>query len=397
MTRDSNASWIWIPAGALAVAALGPAMVGAQGGRGWNEPAVVRVERGEWSGPRLPDGQPDIAGFYSNTRGNHNNLTGGPGPGNDEDLEAAPSGPASSGGFAPGVTELPGGARPAPQGFGRGGGGRGGGRGGRGGGEGAPAAGGGREGAGPPQGRGQGVGRGGGDQAAGRGAGRGGGGRGGAALSRISDPADGRFPSQPWAREKAEEFRRFLNNPVKPEYVEPFARCAPGGPTKSFMWHGYEIRQYPGYVLFLFDSGNRIIHLNNQAHVPENIKLWNGDSRGRWEGNTLVVDTTNNNSKWRFGRTGEFVTENATVKETFTFAGDGSRFIYDATWTDPASLTRSFTISIPNKRVYADTPVDDWNNQTFLANHDGPDEIIEAYERICIEGNGTHGRPVAQN
>ena len=103
-----------------------------------------------------------------------------------------------------------------------------------------------------------------------------------------------------------------LNNPIRPEYVEPLARCAPAGPTKSFMWHGYEIRQYPGYVVFLFDSGTRIIHLDGKPHLPAAIKLWNGDSRGRWEGNTLIVDVTNNNSKARLARTGEFASDHAT-------------------------------------------------------------------------------------
>jgi hypothetical protein len=146
----------------------------------------------------------------------------------------------------------------------------------------------------------------------------------------------------------------------------------------------------------MFDSGNRVIHLNNAEHLPGNIKLWNGDSRGRWEGNTLVVDVANNNSKWRFGRTGEFVSENATVEETFTFAADGTRFVYDASYTDPTVLTRPFTISIGNKRVTDKTPIDDWNNQTFLATHAGSEPIIEAYERICVEGNGDHGQVAVQ-
>ena len=89
------------------------------------------------------------------------------------------------------------------------------------------------------------------------------------APSRISDPADGQVPFQPWARARAQEFAAHLNDPTRPEYVEPFARCAPGGPTKSFMWHGYEIRQYPGYVVFLFDSGNRVIHLDGKPAPPE--------------------------------------------------------------------------------------------------------------------------------
>ena len=68
------------------------------------------------------------------------------------------------------------------------------------------------------------------------------------APSRVSDPPDGQLPFQPWARARAEEFAAHLDDPSRPEYVEPLARCAPGGPTKSFMWHGYEIRQFPGYV-----------------------------------------------------------------------------------------------------------------------------------------------------
>ena len=213
----------------------------------------------------------------------------------------------------------------------------------------------------------------------------------------MSDPPDGQVPFQPWARAKQQEFLKYLNNPIKPEYVEPFARCAPGGPTKSFMWHGYEIRQYPGYVVFLFDSGNRVIYLDGRPHLPANLKLWNGDSRGHWEGNTLVVDTTNNNSKARLGRSGEFVSENATIAERFIFDPSGDRFTYDATYTDPTVLTRPFTITIPNRRVTDKTPPDDWNNLTFPAKHAGNEPIIEAYERVCVEGNGNHGQVVVSS
>jgi hypothetical protein len=298
-----------------------------QGANGWRETSFVPTPRGEWKGPRLPDGQPDVSGHWSNTIGNHNSLTSPQGAqgGNDE---AAPRNDGGNGRRQQASRER--------------------------------------------------------------------------APSRVSDPPDGQVPFQPWARAKQEEFQKYLNNPIKPEYVEPFARCAPGGPTKSFEWHGYEIRQFPGYVVFLFDSGNRVIYLDGKAHLPENLKLWNGDSRGHWEGNTLVVDTTNNNSKARFGRSGEFVSENATVVEHFVFAasdGDPShdRFTYDATYTDPTVLTRPFTIIIPNKRVTDKTPPDDWNNLTFFAKHEGGDPIIEAYERVCVEGNGDHGQVVAES
>ena len=60
----------------------------------------------------------------------------------------------------------------------------------------------------------------------------------------------------------------------------PINAISSAGPTKSFEWHGYEIRQFPGYVVFLFDSGNRVIHLDAKPHPPANLKLWNGDSRG---------------------------------------------------------------------------------------------------------------------
>jgi hypothetical protein len=108
-----------------------------------------------------------------------------------------------------------------------------------------------------------------------------------------------------------------------------------------------------------------------------------------------VVDTTNNNSKWRFARSSEFVSENATVVETFVFDPSGQRFTYNATWTDPTVLTRPFTITVPNKRVTDKTPPDDWNNETFLAKHAGDDPLIESWERVCVEGNGDHGQVVA--
>ncbi|MDP9052944.1 MAG: hypothetical protein M3N93_01365 [Acidobacteriota bacterium] len=304
----------------LATISVGCVVADAQGIRGWRETSFVPTPKGEWTGPRLPDGQPDVSGHWSNTIGNHNNLTDPQGP-----LGADDEAPPRNGGRAARALK-------------------------------------------PRNER---------------------------APSRVSDPPDGQIPLQPWARAKQQEFLKYLNNPIRPEYVEPFARCAPGGPSKSFMWHGYEIRQFPGYVVFLFDSGTRVIHLDGKPHLPGDLKLWNGDSRGHWEGNTLIVDTTNNNSKARLGRTGEFVSENATIAERFTFAPQGERFTYDATYTDPAVLTQPFTITIPNRRITDKTPADDWNNLTFPARHAGAQPIIEAYERVCVEGNGNHGQVVA--
>jgi len=209
------------------------------------------------------------------------------------------------------------------------------------------------------------------------------------APSRVSDPPDGQLPFQPWARAKQEEFLKFFHDPKQPQYVEPLARCAPAGVPKSFMWHGYEIRQYPGYVVFLFDSGTRIVHLDGKPHLPNSIKLWNADSRGRWEGNTLIVDVTNNNGKARLGRTGEFYSENARIEERYVFDNGGKRYNYVATITDPTVFTRPWTVTIPSKRYSQVDEVDGWNFEASLANGDKP--IVERYERICVENNGGFG------
>ncbi|MES2626901.1 MAG: hypothetical protein V4628_16565 [Pseudomonadota bacterium] len=211
--------------------------------------------------------------------------------------------------------------------------------------------------------------------------------------SRVTNPADGHVPFQDWARVKAEDFAAHLENPIRPEYVEPFARCAPGGPSKSFMWHGYEIRQYPDYVVFLFDSGTRVIHLDGKPALPETVKLWNGDSRGHWEGNTLVVDVNNVNGKARFGRSGEFVSADADIKERYTFDNEGEYFLYEAVYTDPSVLTAPMTVSIASKRITTETETDGWNNITFPVSFADPQHApdIEAWERTCVENNGNHG------
>lgn len=268
------------------------------------EPAFTQIASGKWTGKRLPDGQPDVEGHWSNTVSNHSNFTDPQGG-------------------------IPG--DPTPP----------------------------RKPLGPRESR---------------------------APSRVSDPVDGQVPFQPWARARQQEFLANFHNPTKPQYIEPLARCAPGGIPKSLMWHGYEIRQYPGYVLFLFDSGSRIIHLDGKPHLPESVKLWNGDSRGHWEGNTLVVDATNNNGKALFGRTGEFASENLQVTERYIFAPDGQRYNYVGTFTDPTVYTRPWTATIPARRRDGSDVTDGWHYEVAI-NQAGGKPVVERYERICAENN----------
>jgi hypothetical protein len=150
----------------------------------------------------------------------------------------------------------------------------------------------------------------------------------------------------------------------------------------------------------LFDSGSRIIHLDDKPHLPQNIKLWNGDSRGYWEGNTLIVDVANNNSKSRFGRNGEFASENTQIAEKFIFDNNRERFSYQATYTDLTVYTRPWTLTIPVRRV-ENFAEDGWNNQLGIAKLDdkisakksseGKDLLLEPYEQICTENNGGFG------
>jgi hypothetical protein len=272
-----------------------------------NEKSFPAIASGKWTGPRLPDGQPNVQGHWSNTIANHNNFTD------------------PQGGIIGGT---------------------------------------------PPKTK-----------------------RSERAPSRISDPADGLVPFQPWAAEKVKEFQANFNNPIKPEYVEPLARCAPAGVIKSFYWHGYEIRQFPGYVVILFNSGTRVIQISDKPHLPENIKLWMGDSRGHWEGNTLVVDVANNNGKALFGRSGEFHGENAKITERYIFDNSNKRYNYVATITDPEVYTRPFTVTIPARRYTAEEKKSGWHYEAQLANHDGKQLIAERDERICTENNGGFGNP----
>lgn len=278
-----------------------------QGGGIANEASFPKIVSGKWTGPRLPDGQPNVAGHWSNTIANHNNFTDP--QGGIVGTDNRPTGPRES-----------------------------------------------------------------------------------RAPSRVSDPVDGQLPFQPWALAKVKEFQANFNNPTKPEYIEPLARCAPAGIPKSLYWHGYEVAQYPGYIAFFFDAGTRIIHLDDKPHLPGNIKLWNGDSRGHWEGNTLVVDVGNHNGKALFGRSGEFVSENAKIVERYIFDNDGSRYNYEAVFTDPTVYTRPFTVTIPAlRRTLQNTPNGGWHFAGRPAKQAGKEALIDRHERICVENNGGFG------
>jgi hypothetical protein len=178
--------------------------------------------------------------------------------------------------------------------------------------------------------------------------------------SMVVDPPDGRIPVRKWAEDKRDYDLAHLTD--APQHETPWVRCitrgVPGGMFPAGYNNAYEIVQIPGYVVIVYEMihDTRIIPLDGRPHVGASIRLWNGDSRGRFEGNTLVVDTTNFNDK------GAIATSAATgrmrgiphsdelhVVERFTRVGE-DRIDYSVTVTDPKVYTAPWTVALPLNR-----------------------------------------------
>jgi len=196
------------------------------------------------------------------------------------------------------------------------------------------------------------------------------------AASRIIDPPDGEIPYQPWARIKQQYYLSNYFEPTRPEFLDPQQLCLPLGPVRQLTWHDVHILQYPGYALFEHEGGHvfRIIPLDDRPHIGSGLKLWMGDSRGHWEGNTLVVDVANNNSKGRLSRAGDFASDKLRVTERFQFLG-ADHMKYAATFDDPSTYTRPWTFGFDMKRAIfgAENPTKD-------------DAHYEQWEEACYEG-----------
>jgi hypothetical protein len=162
----------------------------------------------------------------------------------------------------------------------------------------------------------------------------------------IVDPPDGKLPYQEWS--KAERVQREL--PYR-GYDDPTAHCFVAGvPRSMYTPSPYQILQPPGYVVLLFERMSwRQIPLDGRPHIPDNVRLWQGDSVGHWEGDTLVVDTTNMNGKTWLNEVGEIVSHTEHIVERFTPI-DADTITYRATITDPVVYTAPWTIQINLRR-----------------------------------------------
>ena len=162
----------------------------------------------------------------------------------------------------------------------------------------------------------------------------------------VVDPPDGKLPYQPWS--KAERMDRQLPHRG---YDDPTAHCFLAGvPRSLYAPSPHQILQPPGYVIMLFERMSwRVIPLDGRPHIPDSMRLWQGDSVGHWEGDTLIVETANLNGKTWLNEVGDVVSHAETVVERFT-PKDANTIIYRATVTDPLVYTRPWTIEMPLNR-----------------------------------------------
>ena len=192
--------------------------------------------------------------------------------------------------------------------------------------------------------------------------------------SMVVDPPNGRVPVRP----EAEATRDYNLVNLTDSWLNhtPWERCitrgVPGGIFPGGYGAGYQILQAPGYVVIFYEMIHeaRIIPLDG-PHLPDAIRQWNGDPRGRWEGDTLVVETRNYNDKGTIGTNiatrairGLPQTEALHLVERFTPSGPDT-IDYEVTIDDPGSFTRTWTVAMPLNR----------------------DPTYQIYEYACHEGN----------
>ena len=195
--------------------------------------------------------------------------------------------------------------------------------------------------------------------------------RGGKSL--IIDPPDGKIPYLPAALVERDRRREDIN-----AYEDPVGHC-----------EFYDIGRLHSFAQrFMYTGGNivigaqeqimRVIYMNRRQHLPDSIRLWLGDSIGRWEGDTLVVDTTNFNGKTRMALGGDFYSANAHVVERFTMK-DSETITWTMTVEDSTVFTRPWTFTSAAPMTRQRPGSNDWNRALRL--------IDPAWEHDCHEGN----------
>ena len=157
----------------------------------------------------------------------------------------------------------------------------------------------------------------------------------------------------------------------------PWERCitrgVPGGMFPGGYSAGYQILQAPGYVVIFYEMIHeaRVIPLEERPPLSDNIRLWNGNPVGRWEGETLIVETANYNDQGTIGTNiasrglrGIQQTEALKIVERFRRV-DADTIEYEVTIDDPGPFTAPWTVAMPLNR----------------------DTAYRIFEYACHEGN----------
>lgn len=152
----------------------------------------------------------------------------------------------------------------------------------------------------------------------------------------------GEIPYQPWALKKRDENRR---NWLQ---LDPVAKCyLPGVPRAAYLPFPFQIVQTPEHILvaYEFASASRVIYMN-RPDFEHPGDAWMGHSRGRWEGQTLVVEVTNHVADTWFDSAGNFHSDALRVVERYTPTGP-DHLLYEAVIEDENVYTRPWTIRLP--------------------------------------------------
>jgi len=152
----------------------------------------------------------------------------------------------------------------------------------------------------------------------------------------------GEIPYQSWASARKQQ------NYANRETADPLSKCyMPGVPRIMYMEFPFHIFQTRDHIAINFEWSSvfRLIYVNGKPG-PTGIEFWMGDSRGRWEGDTLVVDVKNQNDKTWFDMAGNFHSDALHLVERYTML-NADTIQYEVTIEDPKVFTRPWKISMP--------------------------------------------------
>ena len=149
------------------------------------------------------------------------------------------------------------------------------------------------------------------------------------------------IPYQPWAAAKKQE--NFSNRAT----ADPETKCyLPGVPRITYMPYPFQIFQTPTHVAITYEYVHAVRRIYMDSPHPEGIEWYMGDSRGKWDGDTLVVDVINFTDQTWLDRAGNFHSEALHVIERYTPVG-ANHINYEVTVEDPKVFTRPWKMSMP--------------------------------------------------